>query len=107
MVNEQQMPLFEPVLEPPEKHNGRVSQAELYRSLYELDLGLSKRMTVVLEAINDGRDETQQLRSDLESHRQNHPEQAKRRPGRTAALIAALTAVFTAAATALREIFTR
>ena len=59
------------------------------------------------ESINASRDETQQLRSDLEDHRRGHPEPAKRRPGRTAALIAGLTALFTAAATALREIFTR
>ncbi|KKL46532.1 hypothetical protein LCGC14_2344630 [marine sediment metagenome] len=105
MVNEQLR--FEPILDPPEKHNGRVSQAELYRSLYLLDLGLSKRFTVLLEGQNDARDEIQQLRLDLENHRQNHPEPAKSRPKLTALFITVLTAIFTAVATIFREVFVR
>ncbi len=45
--------------------NGKkVSSAELYKALYDLDQGLSRRFTTVLEAINAGRD-------DLEDHRTN------------------------------------
>ena len=48
----------------PPNGNGKVSTAELYRALYDLDQGLSRRFTTVLDAINDGRD-------DLEDHRKN------------------------------------
>ncbi|KKM03713.1 hypothetical protein LCGC14_1771690 [marine sediment metagenome] len=48
----------------PPNGNGKVSTAELYRALYDLDQGLSRRFTTVLDAINAGRD-------DLEDHRKN------------------------------------
>jgi len=48
----------------PPNGNGKVSTAELYRALYELDQGLSRRFTTVLDAINAGRD-------DLEDHKRN------------------------------------
>lgn len=65
-------PQFEPTISPP---NGeRVTAAALYKALYDLDLGLSARQTVILEAINDGADRTAQLRTDLETHRSDgHP----------------------------------
>ncbi len=45
--------------------NGKkVTSAELYKALYDLDQGLSRRFTVILDAINAGRD-------DLEDHRKN------------------------------------
>jgi len=48
----------------PPNGNGKVSTAELYKALYDLDQGLSRRFTTVLDAINDGR-------NDLEDHRKN------------------------------------
>ena len=65
-MSEQHQPAFEPVVDPP---NGRVTQGELYRALHNMDLAYTERFNVILEAINDCRDDAQQLRKDLESLR--------------------------------------
>ena len=90
---------FTPILDPPpEKKNGKISTAKFYRALFELDQGLSKRFTTILDAINDSHDESQQLRTDLEDHRQNHPGQsAARQTGKLALLVAFFTALATIA----------
>lgn len=46
----------------PPNGNGKVSTAELYKALYNLDQGLSRRFTTVLDAINLGRE-------DLDEHK--------------------------------------
>ena len=58
-------PPFESTLEPP---NGeRVTQATLYRTLYEMDQGLGRRFTAFLEIMVG-------LREDFEEHRKDgHP----------------------------------
>jgi hypothetical protein len=61
-------------LDHPATKNGRVSRADLYEALYDLDVGIGKRFTAVLEAINNGNDRQVQLREDFESHRDDgHP----------------------------------
>ena len=99
---------FEPTVAP---HNGkRVTTADLYRALYELDQGLSRRQTVIFEAINDGADRAAQLRTDFEGHREDgHPftglariEQSRlslsiKKVGLTAAIVTFLTALAVAA----------
>ncbi len=90
---------FKPILDPPpEKKNGKISTAKFYRALFELDQGLSKRFTAILDAINDSHDESQQLRTDFEDHRKNHPGQsAAKQTGKLALLVAFFTALATVA----------
>ena len=93
------MAKFEPILDPPPKNkNGKVSTAKFYRALFELDQGLSKRFTAILNAINNSSEESQQLRTDLENHKQNHPGQsAAKQTGKLALLVAFFTALATVA----------
>ena len=99
------MTKFEPILDPPEKKNGRVSSAEMYKALYLLDLGLSKRFTTLIDSLNDSRDEAQQLRGDFEEHRRSHPGQSTaRQTGKLALLVTFFTAVFTALATVAQRV---
>ncbi len=89
---------FEPILDPPEKKNGRVSTSEFYRALHLLDEGLTHRFTALLNAINSSREESQQLRENLDNHRQNHPGQsAAKQTGKLALLVAFFTALATVA----------
>ena len=90
---------FEPILDPPpEKKNGKISTAKFYQALFELDQGLSKRFTTILNAINNSSEESQQLRTDLEDHRKNHPGQsAAKQTGKLALLVAFFTALATVA----------
>ena len=96
---------FKPILGPPEKKNGKVSTSEFYRALHQLDEGLTRRFTTLLDAINSGRGEAQQLREDFEGHRKSHPGQSMaRQTGKLALLVTFFTAVFTALATVAQRI---
>jgi hypothetical protein len=94
---------IEPVLEPP---NGeRVTTKDLKAVLYDLDVGLSERFNIVLDAIG-------QLREDFETHRRDgHPHtdhanivketlrrdaEEQRREAKKADIVARLLAVFAA-----------
>ena len=78
----------------PPNGNGRVSTAELYRALYELDQGLSRRFTTVLDAINAGRD-------DLEDHRKNDSHGSGKRATAAAGGVVGVLAIFAAIVTKL------
>jgi hypothetical protein len=103
-------PTFEPVLAPP---NGeRVTQALLYKSLYELDQGLSERFTTVMDAILGAQDLAVQLRADFEGHRNDgHPfnqraeiiKEEIRLDGKKAAIAAGVLAVMAAAFTVVAK----
>ncbi len=96
---------FEPILDPPKKKNGKVSTSEFYRALHQLDEGLTRRFTTLLDAINNSHDESQQLRSDLEDHKKDHPGQAMgKQTGKLALLVTFFTAIFTALATVAQRI---
>ena len=97
---------FKPILDPPpEKKNGKISTAKFYQALFELDQGLSKRFTTILDAINNSHDESQQLRTDLEDHKKDHPGQALgKQTGKLALLVTFFTAIFTALATVAQRI---
>ena len=106
MDNNDALNEFDPILDKPDtSRNGRVTTAELYKALYLLDLGLSKRFTSLLDNLNSSRDESQQLRADLENHRADHPGQALgKQTGKLALLVTFFTAVFTALATVAQRI---
>jgi hypothetical protein len=54
--------------------NGRVSQRDLYKALYDLDQGLGERFTSMYDGMNDIADRLYQLRADFEGHRgDGHP----------------------------------
>ena len=96
---------FKPILDPPEKKNGKVSTSEFYRALHLLDEGLTRRFTTLLTAINNGSEESQQLRADLENHRKDHPGQAMgKQTGKLALLVTFFTAIFTALATVAQKL---
>ena len=97
---------FEPILDPPEKKNGKVSTSEFYRALHQLDEGLTRRFTTLLDAINDSNAESQQLRADLEDHRKHLSNDSPvKRTAKSASLLAFFTAIFTAIAVVIRDTF--
>lgn len=52
----------------------RVTQADLYKALYNLDQGLSERYTSIASDIREGVSLVRQLRQDFEKHREDgHP----------------------------------
>jgi hypothetical protein len=101
-----QLPLFEPVSPPA---NGKATQAELYRALHNMDVAYTQRFNVILEAINDGRDETQQLRTDFENFRNGgsggNNSISIRLSFKKAAITAGVLVPLAAIATALAAIF--
>jgi hypothetical protein len=109
-MDDQVPPTFDTVLTPP---NGeRVTQAVLYKALYDLDQGLSSRFTVVMDAILSTERQATQLRSDFEGHRQDgHPHTARaeiireeiKLDGKKAAVAAGFLAVMAAAFTVMAK----
>jgi hypothetical protein len=53
----------------------RITQATLYKALYDLDQGLSSRLTTILDVVVCAQDAALQLREDFEAHREDgHPQ---------------------------------
>jgi hypothetical protein len=110
MVDEE-TPTFEPVLKAP--NSDRVTQAVLYKALYELDQGLSDRFTTVMDAILSAQALATQLRADFEVHRiDGHPYNQRaevikeeiKLDAKKAAVVAGMLATMTAAFTVVAKI---
>ena len=64
--------IFQPTIAP--SNGDRVTQATLYKALYELDQGLSRRFTVFLEVVAGIQEDVSHVRDDFETHREDgHP----------------------------------
>ena len=86
----------------------RVTQATLYKALYDLDQGLNTRLTAILAVVVGTQDVSGQLREDFEEHRKDgHPQNQRaevvkeeiKLDAKKAAIVASLITLVTVATT--------